>query len=256
MRPRSFFLLVIVIALSSIAMAQDYGRLEKYADDVKDAAERVSKKTSDAFRKGGQNSTEIIEQAFLGEQVYAAARYLEKIISNKYDLGDIRLGANVLTELSEDFPSGDSDWSSLKDKISSLVFELGKDTRPDSPPVSNTVDTTASLPDVEEGRILGRFFWNGEVDAEVRLSASGTVIRSETVQGKKLEDGTYSFTSALPKEDGIIVRVKKDDGRGEATVIQQPNVANDYTAVIRIVDSDGGARPYSLQIYWYRAEDN
>jgi len=256
MKPRCFFLLLIVIALSSIAAAQDYKNLEKYADDVKDTAERVSKKTSDAFRKGGQNSTETIEQAFLGEQVYAAARYLDKIIGDKYDIGDIRLGANVLTELSEDFPSGDSDWSSLKDKISSLVFELGRNSDPDSPPVSNPTDTDSDLPDVEENRILGRFFWNGEVDAEVRLSASGTVIRSETVQGKKLEDGTYSFTSALPREEGLMVRVKKEDGRGDVTVIQQPNAANNFTAVIRIYDGDGGARPYSLEIYWYRSQGN
>lgn len=249
---KTFALISAILIFSSLAAAQDYGKLERSADRVKDAAEEVAKSADDAFKRGRQNSSDAIEQAFLAEQVYAASRLMEKIVSDKYDIGDLRLAANVLKELSEDFPaSGSAEWGRLKESIDSLIFDLGGGSAgPVTPP------QTDDGGDVAEGRILGRFFWNGEVDAEVHLTVRGTVISSQTISGRTLEDGTYSFTSALPRENGLVVRAKKNDGRGDVSVIQQPNAANEYTAIIRIWDEDGGARPYSIEIYWYKAAGN
>ncbi|QQS42937.1 MAG: hypothetical protein IPM63_08390 [Acidobacteriota bacterium] len=237
-----------VLLLSVLAAAQDYSRLERSADRVKDAAEVVSKATGDAFQRGRQNSSDAIEQAFLAEQVLAAAKLMEKLVSDKYEIGDLRLAANVLKELSENFPASGGSWGALKNSIDSLVFDLaaGASGPPTPPPA------TDDGREVDESRILGRFFWNGEIDDEVQLTVSGTRITSKAISGRTLEDGTYSFTSALPREDGLIVRAVKTDGRGIVSVIQQPSAENDYSAVIRIVDEGSGARPYSLEIYWYK----
>ncbi|MCO6510739.1 MAG: hypothetical protein J5I65_08090 [Aridibacter famidurans] len=246
---RSIAVISAVLLLSVLASAQDYSRLERSADRVKDAAEAVSKATGDTFQRGRQNSSDAIEQAFLAEQVLAAARLMEKIVNDKYDIGDLRLAANVLKELSENFPSTGGTWGALKNSIDSLIFDLAAGTAGPTTPPPATDDGA----DVDDSRILGRFFWNGEVDNEVHLTVSGTRITSEAISGRTLEEGTYSFTSALPRENDLIVRALKTDGRGIVSVIQQPNAGNDYSAVIRIKDEDGGARSYSLEIYWYKA---
>ncbi|HUF05390.1 MAG TPA: hypothetical protein VMM38_14595 [Aridibacter sp.] len=249
---KTIALILAIFLFPVFAAAQDYSRLERSADRVKDAAEAVSKATSEGFRKGRQNSSDAIEHAFLAEQALAAARLMEKIVGDKYDIGDLRLAANVLKELSEGFPETGGTWGSLKNSIDSLIFDLAAGgSGPSTPP-----PITDDGGDVDESRILGRFFWNGEADAELHLTVKGTTITSKAISGRTMEAGTYSFTSALPRENGLIVRVEKTDGRGDVTVIQQPNAANDYSAVVRIWDSGGGARPYSIEIYWYMASGN
>lgn len=240
----------VLLCAPFAATAQDYSNLKRSAEAVKDVAEDVSKSARDKFRKNAENSSDTIEQAFLAEQVRAAASYMRDLVDDKYGIGDLRLGGYVLTELSANFPPGE-EWARLKDSIGALVFELGRGAeQPERIEPDEPIETPAE--DVDEDRILGLFFWNGEVDDEVRLTVRGTVITSETISGRRLEDGKYSFTSALPRESGLLVGVRMTEGRGEASVIQQPNPANDFSAVIRIRDSDGGARPYSLEIFWYR----
>jgi hypothetical protein len=246
------FALLIVLTIAATAFSQDWSRLEHSADDVKDTAEKLADSTSASFQKGRQNSSDAIEHAFLAEQVLAASRYMKKVIGDKYLIGDLRLAGNVLSELSERFPSnGDSGWANLKDKIDSLVFELGRDVGGTSEPVTYGKDVDG--PDVDKSRVLGRFFWNGEIDDELQLAIRSTTITQRTITGRTMPDGSYSFTSALPRENGIIVRVKILDGRGKAVVIQQPNASNDFSSAVRIKDEDGGAKPYSLEIYWYKS---
>ena len=42
----------------------------------------------------------------------------------------------------------------------------------------------------------------------------------------------------------------KKTGRGTAKVIQQPTADNNWTAIIQLLDKNGGAREYGLEIYW------
>ena len=254
MKRTAILVVFALFALAASAAAQDWDKLERAADDVNDASEKLAEHAKDNFRKGGQNSPDAIEQAFLAEQTTAAAKYMKKIVGDKYQIGDLRLAANVLKELSEEFPTGASaEWGSVKDLIDSLVFELGRDVN--SPPPETNTNVVTKPPDEDEGKILGRFFWNGEVDDVLQLAIRGTTLMHRTVKGRTMPDGSYSFTSALPRENGIVVGVKIVDGRGKATVIQQPNPTNDYSAIVRVTDDGGGARPYSLEIYWYKARN-
>jgi len=247
--------LLVVFALAAFAAtaaAQDWDKLDRAADAVNDSSEKLADHARDNFRKGGQNSPDAIDQAFLAEQTAAAAKYMKKIVGDKYQIGDLRLAANVLKGLSERFPpDGSAEWGSVKDLINSLVFELGRDFS-SPPPETNTNVTTKPL-DADDDKVLGRFFWNGEVDDVLQLAIRGTTLMHRTVKGRTMPDGSYSFTSALPRENGIVVGVKVVDGRGKAAVIQQPNPTNDYSAIVRVTDDGGGSRPYSLEIYWYRA---
>jgi len=51
------------------------------------------------------------------------------------------------------------------------------------------------------------------------------------------EETKYVFFRALPRTEGVHLTVKWLEGRGDVTVIQQPNAENSYTACIRVDDS-------------------
>ena len=95
----------------------------------------------------------------------------------------------------------------------------------------------------------GRVFWKGEVDAKVRISITGTSLSEQTVSGRQMPTGSYSFTAALPNA-AVTVRVNRKDGRGSVTVVQQPDASNNFTAIVEIDDSRGGDDGYLLDIYW------
>ncbi len=96
----------------------------------------------------------------------------------------------------------------------------------------------------------GKVFWNGMVDNKVHLVIKGTTLEQRTIEGQTLADGSYSFTAPLPEAD-TTVRVTKLEGRGKVvTVVQQPSAANNYEAIIEIIDDDGGAREYLIEIAW------
>src|SRR5687767_1263278 len=82
----------------------------------------------------------------------------------------------------------------------------------------------------------GKVFWYGMVDNRVHLVIKGTTLEQRTVAGQTLASGSYSFTAPLPQTD-TTVRVTKLEGRGKVvTVVQQPSAANNYEAIIEIVD--------------------
>jgi hypothetical protein len=96
----------------------------------------------------------------------------------------------------------------------------------------------------------GKVFWYGMVDNKVQLVLKGTTLEQRTVEGQTLANGSYSFTAPLPEAD-TTVRVTKLEGRGKViTVVQQPSAANNYEAIVEIVDDGGGAREYLIEIAW------
>ena len=97
--------------------------------------------------------------------------------------------------------------------------------------------------------VSGRVFWRGMVDDRVQLSIRNNRINTLTVSGSQYPDGTYNFTSPLPRRN-VSVDVTKKKGRGDVRVLQQPARSNDFTTIIEISDTDGGAKEYQLEIYW------
>lgn len=95
----------------------------------------------------------------------------------------------------------------------------------------------------------GRVFWRGTVDDVVRIKIKGSSLSTETVSGRSYSEGVFSFTAPLP-ETAVSVGVIKKQGRGTASVVEQPNEANKFTAVVEIRDTKGGAKEYQLEIFW------
>jgi redox-regulated HSP33 family molecular chaperone len=94
------------------------------------------------------------------------------------------------------------------------------------------------------------FTWRGTVDDDVRIYMRGGNVRSQVVSGAQRRSvGRVNEVNALPRRDGM-VRVELIEGRGRVHVIQQPSASNEYTAIVRIKDAQGGAGSYRIATYF------
>jgi hypothetical protein len=92
------------------------------------------------------------------------------------------------------------------------------------------------------------FEWTGRVDGETRVFMRGNDIWTQDVDGRRNRSQARAYR-ALPMSNGL-VRVQRIDGRGDISVIQQPNRRNNYTAVIRVRDDSRRADRYRFAAYW------
>ena len=95
----------------------------------------------------------------------------------------------------------------------------------------------------------GSMTWRGRVDDYVELRVQGNRVRSIERSGAPTYNEQASFSNPLPRAD-VKVEVKKRQGRGKVSLVEQPSRNNNYTAVIRIEDSKGGADDYQIEMQW------
>jgi len=101
----------------------------------------------------------------------------------------------------------------------------------------------------EESGDQSNLTWSGRVDDVVRLEIQGRNVRAYTISGQALQNDRFYFYESLPRRN-VNVSVNRRDGRGDVRVIQQPGRNNNYTAVVEIRDTRGGADNYLLEINW------
>lgn len=102
---------------------------------------------------------------------------------------------------------------------------------------------------VQEAYSSGKLTWRGRVDQTVNIRISGDFVESIKVQGNPLTGVDYDLQGYLAGRNGS-VRVRKRDGRGTVTILEQPSRQNDYTAVIQIFDPKGGDDKYEIEVDW------
>jgi hypothetical protein len=95
----------------------------------------------------------------------------------------------------------------------------------------------------------GRMTWRGRVDGYVELRIQGNRVTSRERDGAPTVNEQVNFSSPLPRAD-VRVSVNKRNGRGQVSVIDQPNQSNNYTAIIKIDDDKGGADDYEIEVEW------
>lgn len=93
------------------------------------------------------------------------------------------------------------------------------------------------------------FTFNGAVDNDTRIYIRGRDVQTRTVSGAEQRRVRINEDNPLPRREGI-VRVQLMQGRGSVNVIQQPNASNNYTAIVRVKDSQGGAARYRFVAYF------
>jgi hypothetical protein len=95
----------------------------------------------------------------------------------------------------------------------------------------------------------GKMTWRGRVDNYVELRIQGNRVRSVEREGAPTVKEQVNFSSPLPRAD-VRVSVNKRNGRGQVSVVEQPNQSNNYTAIIKINDDKGGADDYEIEMEW------
>jgi len=95
----------------------------------------------------------------------------------------------------------------------------------------------------------GTMTWRGRVDDYVELNIQGNRVRSREREGSQTLNEQVSFSNPLPRAD-VAVSVRKGNGRGRVSVVQQPDRSNNYTAIVKIDDEKGGADDYEIEMEW------
>jgi hypothetical protein len=116
-------------------------------------------------------------------------------------------------------------------------------------PVNPNNPNFPTFPGGQQGTPTGNVSWSGRVDDRVNVIIRGAEVRSEDVTATGFFPRNQTMTGVLPRRPST-VSVRKIDGRGTASVIQQPTRANGFTAIVQVFDPKGGTDDYRLDISW------
>ncbi len=217
---------------------------ERLARDADDLAERAyNSYSTDQVATRGE-----LDSMMLAQHFAAATNAFRRLAQGGKRDSELRDAAQYLLDLARRFPSYDSNnlnWRDARRATDDLARELNV-----SGGIGSGGNNGGSNPP-NDADVIGRVRWRGTVDDEVQLAVRGNTFDVRTISGTTNPPGTYNFTSPLPNRR-VSVAVNKTKGRGSVRVIQQPTRDNDFTTVIQIKDSSGGAREYDLEIYWTR----
>jgi hypothetical protein len=72
---------------------------------------------------------------------------------------------------------------------------------------------------------------------------------AQRLSGQAISGEQVQFSTPLPRR-AVNADVRKISGRDNVSIVQQPSPNNNYTLVIEINDSSGGADVYDLEIRW------
>ena len=95
----------------------------------------------------------------------------------------------------------------------------------------------------------GSLRWRGRVDDVIELEIRGDQLYERTISGQPVTDVSSRFNSFMPRRR-VNVNVEKLRGRGNVEVVEQPSSRNNFTAIIRLRDTKGGADDYEMEVYW------
>jgi len=94
--------------------------------------------------------------------------------------------------------------------------------------------------------------WRGIVDGESIVRFRGSRAWDQTINGQGVSNVRYNFSAELPRHP-LSVNLVKSEGRGEVLIIEQPSRGNDYTTVVLVRDTRGGADNYAFTLTWEKA---
>ena len=97
----------------------------------------------------------------------------------------------------------------------------------------------------------GQVRWSGNVDDTAVITIRGRDERARTTSGNGTSNVSAQVDGQLPNRP-VNVELRRVSGRGQVTVIEQPNARNNYTARVRVRDSQGGSARYSFVLDWRR----
>jgi hypothetical protein len=100
-----------------------------------------------------------------------------------------------------------------------------------------------------EAKPANTLHWTGTVDRELKIEWRGSDVRSQAVNGEAAREVHSSVSNALPESE-VRVELSVRVGRGDVSIIQQPNSSNGYTCILRIRDPQSGFGHYEFDVTW------
>jgi hypothetical protein len=225
---RSLLVAVVILLFTSPAFSQ-FGQSNN--NRLVDLADRLSRDASDfadsSYTNFTNNSRALrndIDAVMLAHQFAGASRIFYRMIVDRRRNQDLRDAFDVLQNLARSMERNNvqrTNWFNIQRALNDISRELN---------YTGGGGGGNQFPDTGRG---GRMTWRGR----------------ETIGGTPYSDSQPNFFNSLPNRR-VTVSLTMKRGRGEIFIEQQPSRENDFTAVVRIRDSRGGASDYEFELQW------
>ena len=240
---RSILLVAAVLLFASPAFSQftQSNRLTDLASRLSREAGNFADANYSSYTNSSRNNRNDIEAVMLTQQFGASAQIFYRMVIDRRRNQELQDAFDVLSQLARSVEQNNlqrSSWSNIQRLLSDISREVSYNQNPGPFP-----------PDTGGGDRSGRMTWRGRVDDDVRIRIRGGTADVETIGGTAYNDGQPNFYNSLPYRR-VTVRLTQKRGRGEIFIEQQPSRENDFTAIIRIKDSKGGASYYEFTLEW------
>ena len=238
---RSLLIPVAVLLFASPAFSQfgAQNRLNDLADRLSRDAQDFADSSYSNFTNNPRALRNDIEAVMLAHQFAGASRIFYRMVVDRRRVQDLRDSFDLLQNLARSVEGRNvqrTNWYNLQRLLSDVQREL-----------NGGGGAGGDYPDT--GNRSGSMTWRGRVDDDVRIRIRGGSADVETIGGTPYYDAQPNFSNSLPNRR-VTVRITAKRGRGEIFIEQQPTRENDFTAVVRIRDTKGGASDYAFTLEW------
>lgn len=240
---KSVFVVVAILLFASPAFTQ-FGQSNN--NRLTDLAARLSRESGDfadqnysAYTSSFRNNRTDIEAVMVTQQFAASAQIFYRMVVDRRRNQELRDAFDLLSLQARAVERNNLQRNSWFN-IQRLISDIAREVSSDGGGVQNPPDT---------GGRGGRMTWRGRVDDDVRIRIRGGTADVETIGGTEYNDGQPNFFNSLPNRR-VTVRLTAKRGRGEVFIEQQPSRENDFTAIVRIRDTRGGASEYEFELQW------
>jgi hypothetical protein len=222
---------------------QSNNRLSDLAARLAREAEEFANQSYNSYANSPRSNRNDVEVMMSAQQFAASAQIFYRMVTDRRRNAELREAFDVLSTLARTAERNNlqrNTWLNIQRLITDISRELN---------VEGGGGGGGGGQFPETGNRSGRMTWRGRVDDDVRIRIRGGTADVETIGGTPYDDGQPNFTNSLPNRR-VTVRLSGQRGRGEIFIEQQPSRENDFTAIVRIRDSRGGAADYQFTLEW------
>ena len=243
---RSPLLVVISLLFASPVLAQfvpSNSRLTDSAARLSRDAEDFASATYNGYTSSNRNNRNEIEAVMLAQQFGASARIFYRMVVDRRRPQELREAYDFVRNLASSVERNNlqrSNWYTVQRSLGDVARDLDYDSS------SGGGGAGGQFP--RDGG-PGRMTWKGRVDDDVRITIRGGTADVETLGGTPYYDAQPNFSASLPPRR-VNVRLTAKRGRGEIYIEQQPSRENNFSVVVRIKDTRGGASDYEFELQW------
>ena len=240
---RSLLIVFAILLFASSAFSQfaQQNRLTDLAGRLSRDAAEFADSSYGNFTNNSRALRNDIEAVMMAHQFAGASQIFYRMVVDRRRNQDLRDAFDMLQNLARSVERNNvqrTNWSNIQRSLTDIARELNN--------VGGGSGGGGEYPDTNRS---GSMTWRGRVDDDVRIRIRGGSADVETIGGTAYNDGQPNFSNSLPNRR-VTVRLTQKRGRGEIFIEQQPSRENDFTAIVRIKDTRGGASDYEFTVEW------